>query len=93
MKQNYIKEKWKTFIDKYKKYFISNEEKWNNNLENVINYIDMYQEKPTRKNNELLYNWINMQKLNYKNNKYLMKYTQIKEKWEIFTKKYKKYFD
>ena len=51
MKNEYIRNLWKEFNINYKKYFIDNEELWNNNLIKVKEYIDKYNKKPTLRKN------------------------------------------
>ena len=84
------KNKWEQFINEYKEYFLSYEELWNNNLEQVIFYINKNNCKPSK--NKYLCRWITIQQYNYKNNKKLMKNNNIRIKWEQFIEKYKKYF-
>jgi hypothetical protein len=95
-----IKNKWIVFIseDKYKKYFMTNEEEWNIKLKDVKTYIDKYDKRPTQSdkdiNVKILGNWISEQQINYKKNKKIMKNKEIKNLWLNFIsdKKYKKYF-
>ena len=86
MKNNNIKIKWEEFINEYKEYFLSTDEIWNNNLEQVKIYIKEHNCKPSQnnKNNKIKYLglWINIQQKNYKNNKFNMKNNNIKNKWK-----------
>ena len=98
MKNKEIRKKWKDFINnpKYKKYIQSNEELWNDNLSQLINYIKKNNKKPSQydKNKEIksLGKWICHQIQNYKKTIRIMKNSAIKKKWENFITKYQKYF-
>jgi superfamily II DNA or RNA helicase len=100
MKNENIRNKWYEFIndDKYKNYFISDEDNWNYKLEQVKTYIDDNKKKPTHhsKNEQIksLYVWINTQVTFYKKNQRIMKNENIRNKWYEFINddKYKKYF-
>ena len=62
---------WEKFIndDKYKDYFITDDEKWLNKLEELKEFINKNGRLPTRKNDEEenLHNWLFGQKNSYKN--------------------------
>jgi superfamily II DNA or RNA helicase/CHASE3 domain sensor protein len=96
-----IRKKWEEFIndDKYKNYFLTNEKKWNNNLEKCKEYIDRYNKRPLQKDKNTISKgigyWISDQIINYKNNQGNMKDENIRKKWERFINddKYKKYFE
>jgi len=100
MKNMNIRKLWEDFIndDKYKKYFISNEDDWVLRLNQIKIYIDKNNKKPTStdKNNEIQQysNWLSTQLQNYKNNIKIMSNQNIRKIWENFIndKKYKKYF-
>jgi hypothetical protein len=95
-----IRKIWEEFIndDKYKKYFLSNEQEWNNNLEKVKKHIDENNKKPTpydkNKNIKILGKWISMQQVNYSKKQKIMKNKSIYEIWTNFINdnKYKQYF-
>ena len=92
---------WNEFIntEKYKKYFISNEEEWANNLNKLKLYFDENNKRPSinDKNINVKYlgNWFFKQIYNYKNKKQIMFNDDIYNKWTIFINdnKYKIYFD
>lgn len=97
MNNNIIKQNWKEFInsEKYKEYFLSQEEKWDIKLNEVIDYIDINKKKPSEydinENVKSLGYWICDQQKNYKlliNN---MKDKNIKDKWKNFANNYKIY--
>ena len=96
MKNNDIYDKWTRFINKYKEYFISNEEIWYDKLDKVIVYIDANNKKPSNsdKNKEIksLGYWCSSQQDNYKKCLQIMKNKEIYNKWTQFINKYKEYF-
>jgi hypothetical protein len=96
MKNEFIRKTWIQFIEKYKQYFLSNEEEWVNNLELIRKYIDKNNKRPSRndKNSDIkkLGKWISHQQENYKKNIEIMKNQIIKKYWEEFIEKYKQYF-
>ena len=57
MKDEEIKNKWEEFITDYQEYFKSNEEIWLLKLNELKNYINKNNEKPSsaNKNNEISY--------------------------------------
>ena len=89
-----IYNKWTEFIEKYKEYFISNEEEWMNNLNKVKEYIDTNNKRLSPinidKNINLLYKWIQTQKQNYKIKKRIMANLKIYNEWTKFIEKYNK---
>ena len=91
-----IRKLWEDFIndDKYKNYFLTNEEEWKLNLEWVKKYINENKKRPTRKNNdEKIYGtWITLQVKNYKNKQQIMTASNIRYLWEDFINEYKIYF-
>jgi superfamily II DNA or RNA helicase len=93
---NEIKIKWEEFMKEYNQYFKTNEELWNENLNEVINYIKENNKIPSKhKNNKIksLGSWIVTQKQNYKNNKCIMKLNEnIRIKWEKFIEEYEEFF-
>jgi hypothetical protein len=100
MKNKEIFNKWTEFINdpKYKKYFLSNEEDWIENLNNVIDYINKNNKRPSKHNNnnqiKQLGHWIVQQQINYNKKEFIMKNKEIYNEWTIFINdpKYKKYF-
>ena len=92
MKNQQIRIIWENFYDKYTNYFKSRENIWYIKLEEVKNYIDNKDIKPHRVNSKLLHGWIIHQQNNYNYKKNIMKNQEIYYSWEIFIKKYKKYF-
>jgi len=100
MKNELIRKKWEEFIndDKYKQYFLSNEEFWINTLETLKKYIDDNKKRPSEssKNKKIIQlgQWIQTQRQKYLNKDKIMKNALIRKKWEEFINndKYKKYF-
>jgi hypothetical protein len=94
MKHKIYRKLWEDFIndDKYKKYFISNEEEWVIKLEWVKKYIVSKKKRPsiTDKNKEYKkYSmWLYTQQKNYKNQKQTM---SNKKLWENFINEYEDY--
>jgi superfamily II DNA or RNA helicase len=95
-----IYNKWREFINNsiYKEYFISNEEAFNNILEQVKIYIDTNNIRPSQCNKDkqikYLGKWISHQITNYNKKKDNMKNEIIYNKWTKFINNpnYKKYF-
>jgi hypothetical protein len=98
MKNKEINNQWTEFINdpSYKIYFISNEDIWIETLDELKQYINVNNKKPSHIDKSLkkLYNFINTQKLNYKNKEQIMKNEVIYNKWTEFINddRYKKYF-
>ena len=100
MKTEEIYNKWTEFItsEKYKKYFMSNEEKWFYNFNNIKKYIDTNNKRPIKENKDIeikqLGQWIFRQQDNYKKKDQIMKTDYIYDEWTVFinSEKYKKYF-
>jgi hypothetical protein len=98
MKDTIIYNKFKDFLETYKKYFISNEEIWNNNFQKVKKYIDDNNKRPSQKdkNKEIktLGQWITAQQNKYKNKNLIMKTEEMYNKLTDFINdsKYKEYF-
>lgn len=98
MKNVNIRKIWCKFINdiKYKEYFYEREQKWINNLNEVINFIDLNNTRPTIYNHDIkiksLAYWLNTQLINYKNDKIILN-IEITQTWKKFINQYKKYFD
>jgi hypothetical protein len=92
IKNEKIKKIWEKFTKKYSLYFLSYEEEWINKLQQIKKYIIENNKKPSCIDKNITIKvlgvWLSDQKQNYKNNKHLMKNTQIKEKWKEFIEKY-----
>jgi len=97
-----IYDKWTQFIndEKYKEYMLSEEEIFNINLNNIINYIDTYNQRPisssNNKDKKIKYLGQCILRYNkcYKTKSRIMKDEKVYKKWESFINddKYKVYF-
>jgi superfamily II DNA or RNA helicase len=100
MNNESIRKKWKLFVDddKYKQYFLSNNEKWQNNLNKLKIYIDENNKKPSaidkNKDIKFLGIWTGLQHSRYMCIQRIMKNKNIRNKWKEFIndKKYEEYF-
>jgi len=95
MKDENIRQLWEEFIEKYKEYSMSNEEKWYNNFENLKSFIDLHKKRPSSKSKneeeEVLGIWLTTQKRNYKNNEKSMKDEDKKTLFKDFLEEYQEY--
>ena len=93
-----IRKLWEDFIndDKYKNYFLTNEEEWKIKLEWVKKYINENKKRPSQKDkNENVKThgmWINNQIQHYQKKQYIMTNETIRHLWEDFINEYKNYF-
>ena len=100
MKNEEIRNEWIEFIsdDRYKKEFLSNEEIWRRNLEEVKDYININGEKPSKRSKDVyikrLGQWIQHQVTNYNKKQDIMKNEEIRNEWIEFISddRYKKEF-
>lgn len=96
MKNEIIRNKWESFIEEYKIYFISNEDIWKDNLNKVIKYIQDNNKRPSCGSHDInishMGQWIQNQKNNYPYKKQIMKYDNIRKMWEDFLDEYNEYF-
>jgi hypothetical protein len=81
---------WNEFVnsEKYKKYFLSNVEEWQNNFIEVKKYIDDNNKRPSNIDNDekikKLGIWIRTQVKNYKKELNIMKNEIIRNEWDKF---------
>lgn len=100
MSRENMRKIWNEFVnsEKYRIYFLSNEEEWRNNLFQVKKYIDDNNKRPSQNNKDKkikkLGTWIGTQIKNYKNKNNIMDNKIIRNEWDKFinSQKYKKYF-
>ncbi len=98
MKDATIRVKWEAFVEEYKVYFLSNEEEWDLNLQEVKAYIDKEKKRPSSiskdEKTKQLGKWISNQQKNYAKRKHIMKEATIRVKWEAFVEdeKYRNLF-
>jgi superfamily II DNA or RNA helicase len=80
---------WEDFIEKYKEYFKSDDEKWNKQFEELKQFININKRRPNKRS-ETIGLWLQTQICNYKN-----AFNNNDErciKWEKFMEEYNKYF-
>ena len=96
MEDENIRKIWNNFIndDKYKCYFYSNIDEWNENFNLLKKYIDDNKKKPLIKDDKKLKFWWSHQITNYKSKKKIMKDENIYATWNQFITddKYSKFF-
>jgi hypothetical protein len=98
MKNQNINNIWKMFVDKHKDILknrtrIFNYELLKNNLKLLEDYIIKNNKLPTVKDTNKKYAiWLFNQKSNYTKHINIMKTQHIRELWELFIEKYKKFF-
>ena len=100
MKEDKVYNIWLEFMssEKYKKFFLNNEESWINTFYKVKEFIDLNNKRPTNKSKDekqkKLSKWIETQIVTFKKRQYIMKNDRIYNIWKIFIEsdKYKNYF-
>jgi type I site-specific restriction endonuclease len=96
MKNAMIRDVWREFIDKYKEFFLSNDEKWKSRLAEVENYIKANNKLPPRSDNDpdikSLSSWLNNQQRHYRNEEKIMKNAMIRDLWREFIDEYEEFF-
>jgi superfamily II DNA or RNA helicase len=90
-----IKSEWYRFLEEYRQYFLTEEDKWNENLMKVMQYIQKHKKKPSShsddKDIQYLSRWIQSQQNNYKAKKFIMANNEIYNLWSKFIKDYEEY--
>jgi hypothetical protein len=88
MKNETMHKLWFEFInnDRYKQYFLSNEETWINTLEKIKKYIVEKKKRPSNNNieNKSYAKWIGTQQINYRKKEQIMKNNNIYKLWFEF---------
>jgi superfamily II DNA or RNA helicase len=84
-----IYNKFDIFYKKNIKLLDSNDNKWYENLKQLIEFIEKYKKRPTSKTNKKLEKWLSHQITNYNNKKDIMNNIIIRNEWEKFYNKYK----
>jgi len=96
MKNHEIRQLWVQFVEKYEKYFLSNEDKWKIILQEVSIYIDENKKRPSNvdkdDNIRKLAKWISINQVRYFGHDRIMKVSEIRLLWKNFMEKYSKYF-
>ena len=89
--------KWCQFLEDYKDYFKTDEEKWNERLQELKLFINKNKKKPTQSSKNTyekkLGNWIESQNTTYKNNSKGMSSSERCNIWSQFLEEYKQYFE
>lgn len=93
MADSEVRKIFEQFLEEYKEYFMSNEEKWYFNLEKVKKYIKEHKVRPAEKStNEAVRKlgvWLSNNIINYRNNNKSMKNLELKEAFKNFKDEYK----
>jgi superfamily II DNA or RNA helicase len=92
MSNEEIYNKWSEFVEEYKEYFISNEEIWYSNLQQVKDFMNENNKRPSKNDDKILSKWLSHQITNYKNKSQIMSNEEIYNKWSEFVEEYKQYF-
>ena len=96
MKNKDIKIYYEEFLQEYQQYFLTLEEQWNDNLQQVKIYINKNKKRPTdhSKDQDIkkLGTWLSTQQQNYKKNINCMINPEIKLEYETFIQEYQQYF-
>ena len=96
MKEENIRNIWEDFISTYSNLFMSNDERWNDALENAKLYIETNNKLPSQhnKNKDIkqLGIWILNQKKHYNKKECIMKEENIRNIWEDFINTYSHLF-
>ena len=96
MKNHEIRQLWVQFVEKYEKYFLSNEDKWKIILQEVSIYIDENKKRPSNvdkdDNIRKFAKWISINQVRYFGHDRIMKVSEIRLLWKNFMEKYSKYF-
>jgi superfamily II DNA or RNA helicase len=96
MKNPEIRTKWEVTLENYKEYLcIDLDEQWHLTHQKVCKYMDDNKKRPSTTDEKpeirKLGNWVSNQKKNYAKNRYIMKNSEIRTKWEETLEKYKDY--
>jgi len=95
MRKREIYDEWTKFMDEYKEYFLSNEEKFMMKLEELDKYVVDKQKMPTREDDDPkvvnLAQWIIYNDKNYKTKTNVMSIPKFYDIWTEVTLKYDKY--
>ena len=100
MKKPEIYNEFTDFLEKYKEYFIDFNNKWIDDLQKCIEFIDTNKKRPAKSSKNIVEKtigkWLSNQKGKYgnspKNSKFIMKKPEIYNEFTNFLEKYKEYF-
>ena len=90
MKNEQKKKVWEEFVENYKEYFKTNDERWNENLKKVKEFMDIHKKRP--KKGTALSTWLCSQINNYKTKSHGFTDPVRCKQWEEFVEEYKDYF-
>jgi len=91
MKDEVRYQKWTEFLEEYKEYLKSDDEKWNDKFDKLKLFIDENNRTPITDKEELG-RWLSVQQKNYTNKILGMKDPERYQRWKEFLEKYKEYF-
>jgi superfamily II DNA or RNA helicase len=87
---------WILFLEEHKKYFLTDDEKWLQNLKEVKTFMDAKKKRPSTSSKnieeELLGTWLTNQITNYKNKLQRMNDEKYYKLFQTFLEEHKKYF-
>jgi hypothetical protein len=84
-----IYNKWTEFVEEYKEYMMTNEELWYCNLQQVKDFMNENNKRPSLIDNKILCKWLGHQITNYKKKTQIMSNEEIYNKWTDFIEEYK----
>jgi superfamily II DNA or RNA helicase len=89
-------QKWTEFLEEYKKYLKTDDEKWNKTFDKLKGFMDENKRRPIKesknKEEKFIGSWLSNQIKNYKNETQGMKDEIRYNKWKLFLEQYKEYF-
>jgi superfamily II DNA/RNA helicase len=95
MKDETKRKRWEEVCEKYKEYMMDNDEIWNTNCNNLINYFETNKKRPSCSSKDAdekqLGSWIQTQMQNYIKQEQTMKDETKRKRWEEVCEKYKEY--
>jgi len=96
MKDEANRTKWENTMKEFEEYMRSNDDIWNNKLNDLENFIEQHKRRPKDDaenfSERRLGHWICCQNSYYKNNSGVMKDKTKKDKFKNFIDKYEQYF-
>jgi superfamily II DNA or RNA helicase len=93
MEDEAVRHDFKLFLEEHRELLFSQEEKWYNSLNSVVEYIDIYNKVPSSHNADKsikqLGGWLTKQKNDYKTHEGAMQNPEIRQSFEEFLNSYK----
>jgi superfamily II DNA or RNA helicase len=83
---------WSKFLEKYNKYFLTDDEVWDKTFEELKKFIDDNESRPTMSTNKKLTQWLGDNQKYFKKKILGMSRETRYNKWSKFLEKYNKYF-